>query len=248
MPHMLNYFLLSPSLLNWPLSVYTRPLFVRARVFVPCQECVAATGSGICAIGWTDRATGLEGERRGEGLGQLGVSGTSSTLTANRRSRSRHATHQSVSQWIGEWSGDGDGGAGDCYLRLELLMLQIINLLCCWPYFATSPRLASHPLNGSLCLWRIYGCIYNLGQPSRVELRLLLVLHLKQHTGNRLDRERQRDNLLTGLSVSSKAAAGEWVELSWTELSLNPSWNDQIAGCILDFRTCIIGELSTTHA
>jgi len=82
-------------------------------------------------------------------------------------------------------------------------------------------------------------------------VRMATAIRLHQFYGNKLLWPLPLLALLLSLNrylSGPVAAAGEWVELSWTELSLNPSWNDQIAGCILDFRTCIIGELSTTHA
>lgn len=99
---MLNYFL--PP----PLFVYATPLVCSRS----SASRVAATGSGTVR------------DRRGRS-----GCGASSTLTANRRSRSRHATQQASREGREGRRERGEGGYWQS--GLELLMLHIINLLCC---------------------------------------------------------------------------------------------------------------------
>lgn len=77
-------------------------------------------------------------------------------------------------------------------MGLELLMLHIINLLCCCRTAAFGHilrrRLASHRiLSMAACVYDAFMTAFII-LANRVELRLLLVLHLKPHAGNRLDR------------------------------------------------------------
>lgn len=98
----------APHMLNYFLPP---PLFVHATPLV----CSRSSASRVAATG-----SGTVRDRRGRS-----GCGASSTLTANRRSRSRHATQQAS-------RGRGSGETGGYWQSgLELLMLHIINLLCC---------------------------------------------------------------------------------------------------------------------